>query len=67
MPSAAFILNRRETLIMEQGENDAQTDEWVDDDELFDDFVVLLPPDMQKYNTHEKLDQERSQKNQGDS
>jgi len=46
MPSAEFILNRRQTLIMEQGENDPQNEEWVDDDELFDDFVVLLPPDM---------------------
>ncbi len=67
MPTAAFLLNRRETLILD---GDAGTNEgWEEaaDDELFDEFVVLVPPDMEKYNTKEKLRQEKDQQNQGES
>ena len=55
MPTAAFLLNRRETLILdgEAGANEGW--EEAADDELFDEFVVLVPPDMEKYNTKEKL------------
>ena len=42
MPTTEYLLNRRETLIMDQA--DGQNNEWEDagDDELFDDFVVLV-------------------------
>ena len=33
------------------------------EDELFDDFVVLQQPDLTKFNTAEKLDQEKADKN----
>ena len=41
MPTAEFLLSRRQTLILDQ--NDGQANEWeeADDEELFDDFVVL--------------------------
>lgn len=55
--------------MLESGVASEMTDEWVDglDDELFDDFVVLQPPEMEKYNTTEKLSKENSQKNEGKS
>ena len=61
MPTTEYLLNRRETLIMDQA--DGQNNEWEDagDDELFDDFVVLVQPDMAKYNTTENLTKEREQ------
>ena len=48
---------------------DGQNNEWEDagDDELFDDFVVLVQPDMAKYNTTENLTKEREQQKQGSS
>ena len=59
MPTPEFLLNRRETLIMDQA--DGANGEWENmDDELFDDFIVLQAPDLQKYNTTENLNKERS-------
>ena len=47
MPTNDYLLNRRETLIMDQ--QDGGANEWQDTnvDELFDDFVVLQPSDLQ--------------------
>lgn len=68
MPTKNYLLNRRQTML-EDGVASEMTDEWVDglEDELFDDFVVLVPPDMEKYNTTENLSKENSQKNEGKS
>ena len=42
--------------------------EWVDDDEeMIDDFVILEPPNFDKYNNTESLQKEKDKKNQGDS
>jgi len=59
MPTSAFLLNRRETLILDKKEGDAEGWEEAIEDEMFDEFVVLQPPDMQKYNTTENLSKER--------
>ena len=61
MPTAEYLLNRRQTLIMDQ--SDGQNNEWeeADDEELFDDFVLLEQPDMAKYNTRERITKEREQ------
>ena len=59
MPTTEYLLNRRQTLIMDQADGQANDWEEADDDELFDDFVVLEQPDMAKYNTTEKMTKER--------
>ena len=60
MPSSAFLLNRRETLILDGTEDGTNGWDEAAEDEIFDEFVVLQPPDMQKYNTQENLSKERS-------
>ena len=68
MPTNDYLLNRRETLIMDQ--QDGGANEWQDTnvDELFDDFVVLQPSDLQQYNNPEKLEKENNQmRNEGTS
>ena len=69
MPTEDYLLSRRETLVMERNENGGAGDDWVEgmEDELFDDFVVLQQPDLTKFNTTEKLNQEKADKNQGSS
>ena len=64
MPTEDYLLSRRETLVMERNENGGG-DDWVEgmEDELFDDFVVLQQPDLTKFNTTEKLNQEKADKN----
>lgn len=66
MPTSEYLLNRRETIILDRtGE---EGDGWEDmQEELFDDFVLLQPPDMNKYNTATNLAKEINQKNQGSS
>jgi len=61
MPTAEFLLNRRETVILDRA--GAESEGWneMDGDELFDDFVVLEAPDFSKYNAPEKLQHERDQ------
>lgn len=44
---------------MDKKEGDAENWEEAIEDEMFDEFVVLQPPDMQKYNTTENLSKER--------
>lgn len=51
MPTTEYLLNRRQTLIMDQANGQANEWEEADEEELFDDFVVLEQPDMAKYNT----------------
>ena len=50
MPTADFLLTRRETITdASAADGLAQSEaEWVDgmEDEMFDDFVVLNPPDF---------------------
>ena len=66
MPTQEFLLNRRETVILDREGAEGEWDE-MGNDEIFDDFVVLQAPDFAKYNTQEKLQQERDQKNGGAS
>lgn len=67
MPTKNYLLNRRETML-ESGAGSEGIDDWEGlEDELFDDFVVLQPPDMDKYNTSENLSKENNQKNEGKS
>mmetsp|Transcript_16093 Transcript_16093/g.20422 ORF Transcript_16093/g.20422 Transcript_16093/m.20422 type:complete len:189 (-) Transcript_16093:1266-1832(-) len=66
MPTKEFLLNRRETQILDREGGD--TDAWDDmNDEIFDDFVVLEAPDLEKYNTTENLQKEKSQKDESAS
>lgn len=61
MPTTEFLLNRRETLIVDRqaGDNEA----WDDmGEEIFDDFVVLQAPDFSQYNTVDALQREKSAK-----
>ena len=51
MPTKEYLLNRRQTQIMDQANGQANEWEEADEEELFDDFVVLEQPDMAKYNT----------------
>lgn len=44
---------------MDQANGQANEWEEADEEELFDDFVVLEQPDMAKYNTTEKMTKER--------
>ena len=68
MPTSEYLLNRRQTLIMDQQDGGANEWQEANEDELFDDFVVLQTADLQQYNTTEKLTKENNQmKNEGAS
>lgn len=62
MPPSEFLLNRRETFTS-TGDMKDEDGKDGDDDELFDDFVLLSPPDFEKYNTAESLNKEKKAKN----
>ena len=63
MPTADYLLSKRQTVTHSSNLSDGQNNEWeeADDEELFDDFVLLEQPDMAKYNTRERITKEREQ------
>ena len=63
MPTADYLLSKRKTVTHNTNLSDGQNNEWeeADDEELFDDFVLLEQPDMAKYNTSERITKEREQ------
>jgi hypothetical protein len=68
MPPRDFLITKRSTMssssaIMEPQESD----EWADDDELFDDFIILERPNFEQYNDQETLLKEKTNKNKGAS
>ena len=44
-----------------------ENEEWEDDEDLYDDFVILERPNFDKYNSKDVLQKEKDTKNQGDS
>ena len=66
MPTADFLLSKRESMVLSQAQID-DNDEWGDDEDLYDDFVILERPNFDKYNGKDALQKEKDTKNQGDS
>lgn len=64
LPSEDYLIGRKSTLV-DSGTNDEE--EWEDDDEMFDDFVVLDKPNFDKYNNQKALDKESSTLHTGSS
>ena len=67
MPSKDYLLNQRQSISMDPSSQGGELDEWEDDDELFDDFVILERPNFDKYNKQSQLEKERDTKDTGSS
>ena len=59
-------MSKRSTITGKEGGQEDE-EEWVEDDELFDDFVILERTDLDRYNETSKLKKESDTKNAGAS
>ena len=55
MPGNEFLLSRRQSMSISQLQPQDDADEWEDDEDLYDDFVVLERPNFDKYNNKEGI------------